>query len=1356
MALAADGVALTLASAGRLARLVPVPIEVASLVTLVDTQPRLRRQLERALGAGRADLVLALANAGALALAQGNTGIAVDALHRSAGLAEALTRRAAFEAARDDLAGRPRRDWENERVVAEFLASSRPRPLPPGPVERHADRSLAAGLGGFVGLTALTGAPRRAAGVAVAALPRPARLGREGFAAQLTRVLARRGAHVLDLAALRLLDRIDTIVLDADVLRGDQYLLADVVPLTGADPGEVAVRANALFRARDCAALVTVDGWTLGPVERLALRGRTGARERRELARSSTGPVLGLARGSRLMAVVSVAPEPAQGAELLLAACRRAGCALFLAGEPAAAGDLGPSTADVGVNPAPGFTPVPGGNGLAATVRQLQAEDRGGVLVVSARRAAMGAADVGVGVDGPDGSPAWGAHILVGHELATAALVVEAVPEAVRASRDAVRLAEIGSAAGALTALGGAGARTAARGLVMVNGAAVAALCDGIWRAGELGRRPPPPAVPRTPWHVLPAETCLERLGSAPSGLTGEQAVQRRGEAPPGRMAAPGFVRAVAVELANPLTPILLGGAALSVAAGSVVDAALILSVSLGSAVLGAAQRGRVDRSLARLFAASAVPARVRRDGEELKLTADDLVPGDVITLAAGDVVPADCRLLSAESLEVDESSLTGESLPVAKSPEPVAAAYLAERTSMIYEGTTVAGGRGVGLVVATGTATEAGRTMAATVGPTRLVGVQARLADITSLTLPVTLGASGALLLSGVLHNRPLADTLSAGVALAVAAVPEGLPFLATAAQLAAARRLSAKGALVRNPRTIETLGRVDVLCFDKTGTLTEGRIRLRAVSDGLRTAAADELDGPHRYVLAAGLRATPRRRGRKLPHPTDRAVHKGAAAAGVTREHGVASWSLVARLPFEPGRAYHATVGGTGAPAGADGQEAPGAVLVNVKGAPEVVLPRCVRRRAPEGVLALDERDLARLTKEYGGLAGQGFRILAVAERELDPVSAPGPGELTDDHVADLTFLGFLALADPLRSTAGASLDQLRAAGVQILMITGDHPATAGAVATELGLLGGDEILVTGAELDEFDDGELDALLPRVTVVARGTPAHKTRVVEAYQRLGKTVAMTGDGANDAPAIRLADVGIALGKRGTPAARAAADVVVTDDRIETIIEVLIEGRSMWGSVRKAMGILVGGNLGEIAFTLLGSVATGRSPLSARQLLLVNLLTDLAPALAVALREPDRAEAGGLLREGPERSLGAALNREIAVRATATAGAAGAGWLAARLTGRRRHADTVGLVALVGSQLSQTLLVGRLRGGLLLTTAASVVVLAVVVQTPGISQFFGCTPLGPVGWTIAAAATLVATVLAFRAQPSGA
>jgi magnesium-transporting ATPase (P-type) len=455
---------------------------------------------------------------------------------------------------------------------------------------------------------------------------------------------------------------------------------------------------------------------------------------------------------------------------------------------------------------------------------------------------------------------------------------------------------------------------------------------------------------------------------------------------------------------------------------------------------------------------------------------------------------------------------------------------------------------------------------------------------------------------------------------------------------------------------------------------------------------------------------------------------VLAGAERATVRVDTGAPGWQVAAALPFEPSRGYHAAVG-----TGDTGH------LLSVKGAPETIVPRCARQRVDgeDRPLTDGERDtLLTLLERH---AGAGHRVLAVAEREHQE---PTVG---DEDVEQLTFVGFLTLADAVRESASPAVRRIREAGVHTIMITGDHPATAEAIAATISTDGNAQRVVTATELDELDDEALGRLLAETDVVARCTPAHKVRIIQSLQRCGRTVAMTGDGANDAPAIRLADVGIALGQRGTPAASAAADLVVSDDRLETIITALIEGRAMWSSVRHALSILVGGNLGEIAFSVLTAAVTGRSALTARQLLLVNLLTDLAPAMAIAVRPPKATDTDALLREGPDASLDSVLIREITMRAAATTLGATTGWTLGRITGPRR-AGTIALAALVGTQLGQTLLAGGTNPATLAATVASAGVLTAIIQTPGVSQFFGCTPLGPVGWTIAAGAATGATL----------
>jgi magnesium-transporting ATPase (P-type) len=1316
LALAMQLAALPVATAASLSRYTPIPAGLASLVTVVDAQPRLLRLVETVVGRSNAGVVLAGLNAVGHAGSGGLLGLGVDASRHALRTAELVAQRTAWAAAEPRLTGTAL----SAAVVGE-AGPNREAPLRKGPVERYADQAAAVAAASFAVTLTVTRRPISAAGGALAAIPKAPWLAREGFMTIFGRGLARRGTVVANSDALRNLDRIGTVVLDTEALTTGEYLLTDLIALDeGAPVGEFAATAHRLFDGRHHSRVSWQDEWALGPVERLQLRGRTGARAQVRLRRNGARHVLGLARAGQLLAVMGVVPEIHEATEALVGAARHAGLPVLATREHAD---------DAALRPANGV--VDGGCHLPGSIRDLQ-RDGTGVLLVSRHRTALEAADVGVGLTGPDGRPPWGADLYVGTDPAQAVLIVQACRAARTVARQGVLLSQASAAMGGVMTLASRTPRHASRSLLTVNAAAALGTAAGVWSAAQLLRRPVSRSARRYPWHSMDTSTVLATTGGTPGRLRSQQA-QVRTSPPDVRSQRPSLTRACLTELANPLTPVLGSGAALSAAVGAVLDAAVIVAVTALSGLIGGIQRHSTDRVVARLRRRSADMARVVRDEVEIEVPAEELVVGDIVSLQAGDVVPADCRLLETHHVEADESALTGESLPVAKNTAPVLSVELAGRTSMVWEGTTIAAGRARAVVVATGTATEAGRAAAAADVSAPPVGVERRLARITGATTPVALGSALALMAMGLLRGRPARETIGAGVGLAVASVPEGLPFLVSAAQLAAARRLSVRGALVRDPRTIEAAGHTDVLCFDKTGTLTHGRISLVGVSIDGSTFPLDRLTPQHQVVLAAALRATPRAHGPEgLVHATDRAVTAGAEEAGVMRTTAAADWLRSKSLPFEPSRGFHATRGRRGKQR-----------MLSVKGAPEQVLDRCATRDGKPLNPAARQQILADGEK----LAAEGNRVLAVAEHR----DASG-GKLTDEAVTALDFLGFLVLADRMRGTAAAAVRRLSEAGVHIVMITGDHPQTAESMARQLGVLDGRRV-VTGAELDGLDNDALDALLPDVGVVARGTPVHKGRVVQAFQRLGRTVAMTGDGTNDAPAIRLADIGIAFGKRGTPAARAAADLVVTDDRLETILSTLVEGRAMWASVRQALAILVGGNLGEIGFILLGAAATGTSPLTARQLLLVNLFTDLAPAIAVALRPPPAEAMQRLLHEGPDVSLGTALTDEIVVRATATAFGATTAWIAARSTGRPVRARTVALIALVGSQLGQTLLVGGRSRAVIVSSLASMAALAAVVQTPGLSQFFGCTPLGPFAWSIALVSAAGATALAPMLPP---
>jgi magnesium-transporting ATPase (P-type) len=611
----------------------------------------------------------------------------------------------------------------------------------------------------------------------------------------------------------------------------------------------------------------------------------------------------------------------------------------------------------------------------------------------------------------------------------------------------------------------------------------------------------------------------------------------------------------------------------------------------------------------------------------------------------------------------------------------------------------------------------------------------------LMDLTGPVALAAGIGVVGGGLLRGRKLSELVGSGVSLAVASVPEGLPLLATAAQLAAAQRLAERGALVRNGRSIEALGRVDAVCLDKTGTVTEGRVVLFMVCDCQQRELTGNITRSRRHVLATALRASRIDSGDEVLEPTDAALKAAADSNIIAPEFGCNGYQRRSEISYESGRGYHATLGVRRDANGRLSQ------VMSVKGAPEVVLPMCSvaawsEEAEGDSFRRLDEALRAEIEQTIAQFADAGLRVLGVAERSIDVGDGQDEFDFQPASLGRLVWRGLLVFSDPVRPSARAAVRGLNDAGVRTIMITGDHPSTARAVAEELELPGSRKVL-TGAELSDMDDAELDSRINSVGVFARITPAQKVRVVRALQRSGAVVAMVGDGANDAPAIRLADVGIAVGANCTAAARAAADIVLIDGSIETLVLAVVEGRAMWASVREAVSILLGGNFGEIAFTAAVGLLSGRPPLSARQLLLVNLLTDVAPAMAIALRAPSPDTLANLTQEGPEKSLGQSLDREIVERATLTAAGASAAWLTTRaMLGSHERAATVALAALVGTQLGQTLRAGYGSKTVLATGIGSAALLAAVIQTPGVSQFFGCRPLGPISWLTVATTSL--------------
>ena len=707
------------------------------------------------------------------------------------------------------------------------------------------------------------------------------------------------------------------------------------------------------------------------------------------------------------------------------------------------------------------------------------------------------------------------------------------------------------------------------------------------------------------PWHARTAAATVAELGSDPRrGLTRAEAARRLAADGPNevrRAEGRSTLAMFAQQFSGLVIWVLIGAALLSLGLGEVVDGVAILAIILLNALLGFAQEYRSERAVAALARLSAPRARVVREGLSALVPAREVVRGDLLLLDAGDLVAADARLLEAASLRASEAALTGESEPVAKRPAALAAATpLAERCNSVFLGTSIASGSGSALVTATGMSTEVGSIAklleSAQAGETPL---ERRLERVARRLLWASLAIVVVVAALGRARGVPPFELLMTAVSLAVAAIPEGLPAVVTLALALGVERMAQRNALVRRLSAVETLGSAQVICTDKTGTLTVGVMSVRRLVPSSEAAGAEALLWAAAACNDAELVAAAE--SGFVGDPTEGALLEAAAKVGILRERIEADSPRVLTLPFDSERRRMTVV-----------RRAADGMVAAVKGAPEAILARCTHVRTRDGIAPFDDAGRAAARETAASLARGALRVLAFAERRLDEL--PPPGQVEER----LTFLGFAGLQDPPRSDARDAVARCRSAGIRVVMITGDHPDTGRAIAAELGIFASGDELMVGSEVDLVDDAALAARVERVAVYARATAEHKLRIVRAWKSRGAVVAMTGDGVNDAPALREASIGVAMGRSGTEVAKQAADMVIADDRFSSIVAAVEEGRGIFDNIRKTLGYLLAGNAAELAVMLLAGLSGLPLPLLPVQLLWINLVTDGLPALALA------------------------------------------------------------------------------------------------------------------------------------------
>jgi len=783
------------------------------------------------------------------------------------------------------------------------------------------------------------------------------------------------------------------------------------------------------------------------------------------------------------------------------------------------------------------------------------------------------------------------------------------------------------------------------------------------------------------PWHSFSVEQAYDREGSSPLGLQGDEAAHRLERHGPNELVQTARVSPLRLflgQFVEPLVIILLVAAVVSAAVAVVrgtteeyLDVAVILVVVILNAILGFVQEYRAERAIQALKAMAAPQAHVVREGRTLTVPARELVPGDLVLLSTGDRVPADLRVTEVATLRINEAALTGESSAVSKGTDALRGeVFLADRRNLAYMGTIVETGRGKGLVVATGMRTELG-SIAKSVqeeeaGETPLQKQLERLGKqlgVAIVGICAVIFAVGYVQAGGDVDR--IVETFLTAVSLAVAAIPEGLPAIVTITLAIGLQRMAKRHALIRRLPAAEALGSATVICSDKTGTLTKGEMNVREVFVGghrytvegegfdpagrvLRggRAVAASADEDLRLALECALLCNDAalKRGEKgwevQGDSTEGALLVLAGRAGIDAGAMEAAHPRVAEIPFSSERKMMTTVHAPltkdlldGLRAMTDEQRE---ILVTqladktalVKGAPDVVIPRCTHQRLDGNVVPLDAATREGLLQENLKMAGKALRVLALALRRL-PSEIPAVDSETVER--DLVFLGLVGMMDAPRRDALEAVRLCKAAGIKVVMITGDHKHTAMAIANEMGILATADQALTGAELDRLTEADLAKQVERVSVYARVSPEHKTKIVAALKARGHVVAMTGDGVNDAPALKKSDLGVAMGITGTDVAKESADIILTDDNFASIVGAVEEGRWIYDNIRKFVRYMLSTNSGEVLTVFLGSLIFLQSPLAPLQILWINLITDGFPALALAVEPKEK----GLMKRKP-------------------------------------------------------------------------------------------------------------------------
>lgn len=690
-------------------------------------------------------------------------------------------------------------------------------------------------------------------------------------------------------------------------------------------------------------------------------------------------------------------------------------------------------------------------------------------------------------------------------------------------------------------------------------------------------------------------------------------------------------------QFADLLVIILIIAAIISMMSGNVESTIVIFAVILMNAVLGTIQHKKAEKSLESLKSLSSPNAKVFRDGQKIEIPSQDVVPGDILLLEAGDMVVADGRILQNFSLQVNESSLTGESTNVDKKDcDLTEEVPLGDRINMVYSSSLVTYGRAVVLVTGTGMNTEIGK-IAELMNATKekKTPLQVSLDQFSSRLAIIIMIISGIVFLLSLYRKMPLLDSLMFAVALAVAAIPEALSSIVTIVQAMGTQKMAKEHAIIKELKAVESLGCVSVICSDKTGTLTQNKMTVQEIYLNGQTLSADSLDwgNPlHRYLLYNAMLTNDSSivDGKGIGDPTEYCLLEMSRSLSLDEMHFRNSIPRLAEIPFDSDRKLMSAK-----------YLLEGSPVILTKGAVDVLLDRTTRIHTETGIRMITEADKEQILTQNMAFSQQGLRVLAFAYKE-----APERNDLTLSDETDYIFIGLISMMDPPREESTAAVRDARRAGIKPVMITGDHKITATAIARQIGIFEDGDLAVTGVELDAMSEEELLANIERIAVYARVSPENKIQIVDAWQKKGHIVAMTGDGVNDAPALKKADIGVAMGITGTEVSKDASAMILTDDNFATIIKAVTNGRNVYRNIRNAIKFLLSGNMAGILAVLYTSIFALPVPFAPVHLLFMNLLTDSLPAIAIGM-EPAEA---GLLSEKPRNPKEGILNKNFLIQ----------------------------------------------------------------------------------------------------------